>query len=214
MAEWINVLLADDHPVVRQGLRTMLETVPDIKVVGEAGDGLEALRLAREYPVDVALVDIRMPVMNGIQLTRELRASAPRVKILVLTTFEEDEYLFGAVREGASGYLLKNSTFKDIVGAIRRVHQGERLLSTDLVGRVMDRMQVVSRQSQLNEFGLTEEDVRLLQCVARGQTNREIGEAWGYSEVAIKRHLHAIFDKLGARDRAQAVAEAFRRGLL
>ena len=212
--EPIRVLLVDDHPVVRQGLRSMLETNPDIRVVGEASDGLEGLRLAKRLGVDVALVDIRMPLLNGIQLTRELRGQLPQVKVLVLTTYEQDEYLFGALQEGASGYLLKNSSFEEIVGAIRRVHRGERLLSSDLVGRVLDRMESISRDSLLRELGLSEEEVRLLGCVARGQTNREIGDALGYSEVAIKRRLHAIFDKLGARDRAQAVAEAFRRGLL
>ncbi len=210
----IRVLLIDDHPVVRQGLRSMLETNPDIQVVGEAADGLEGLRLALRLQFDVALVDIRMPVLNGIQLTRELRSQLPQVKVLVLTTYEQDEYLFGALHEGASGYLLKNSSFQEIVAAIRRVHRGERLLSGDLVGRVLDRVESFSRDALLRELGLSEEDVRLLGCVSDGQTNREIGDAWGYSEVAIKRRLHAIFDKLGVRDRAQAVAEAFRRGVL
>jgi DNA-binding NarL/FixJ family response regulator len=207
-------LLVDDHPVVRKGLRDILAVYDELDVVGEAGDGTSALEAAHKLHPDVVLLDVRLPGTIGVRLIREFKSVRPDMKVVILTTFDDDEYLFGALREGADGYLLKTISAEELAEAIATVCEGERLVSSALAGRVVDRVSVLERTSQILEIGLTEQDVRILKMIAEGHTTREIAEAVFLSEVTVKRRISDILEKLGARHRAQAVSEAMRRGLL
>lgn len=212
--EKIHVLLVDDHPVVRQGLRGMLATTPDMEVVGEASDGASAVEQIAALRPDVVLLDIRMPGANGIEVTRQARRASPEAKILILTTYDEDEYVLGALQAGAQGYLLKTASREQLISAIRTAHQGQYLLSPPLMKGVLQRADTVEHGRPEAGVHLAALDVQILRLVAEGVTNREIGERLGYSEIAIKRKMQTICARLNVANRAQAVAEAVRRGLL
>lgn len=208
----IRVLIVDDHPVVRDGLRGVLTAEPDLAVVGEAGDGAEALaRLAAtspEEPVDVVLMDLRMPVMGGVEAIKELRRNGSAPRVLVLTTFDTDRDVLPAIEAGATGYLLKDTPREELLRAVRAAHRGEAVLSPAVAGRLMGQVRSPAEEA------LSARELEVLQLVAGGATNREAARKLFISEATIKTHLLHIYAKLDVRDRASAVSAAYRRGLL
>lgn len=213
----IRVLLVDDHVIVRQGVRSLLACYRDIEVVGEAASAaaLVALLDAPEAVApDVILLDIRMPGQNGVETAARLKRDWPGIKVIVLSTYDDDEYLFGAIRAGADGYLLKSASPEVLADAIRQAHAGERLLGSGLVDRVLREFQQLAQERTRAESGLSEQELDVLRLVAGGATNREIAERLFWSEATVKRKVQDILEKLGVANRPQAVAEAARRGLL
>jgi two-component system response regulator DevR len=210
----IRVLIADDHPALRRGLRSLLALYPDIEVVGEAADGSAALRAAVEFSPDVILLDVLLPGPDGFEVAQRLRQLVPTSKIAMLTAYDNDEYVLRALRAGAYAYILKNTSDKSLVENIRLVHQGKRLLSPELMDRVLEEFQATSKRHALQESGISEQELRVVQLMAQGRTSKEIAEEAGWGERSIKRKVADIMAKLGARNRAQVVAEATKRGLL
>jgi two-component system, NarL family, response regulator LiaR len=210
----IRVLIADDHVIVRQGIRSMLANVEGIQVVGEADDSPSVLRIGRSVAPDVILLDIRMPGASGIQVAKLLRKTVPSAKILILTTYQSDEFLVEAIEAGVRGYLLKDISREDLVTAIRYVHEGHHLLGQAQIDRVLTHFQNDAYQPKKFAYSLSEEDMQILRLMSEGCSNREIGARQFWSEITVKRKIQQIFKKLDVADRAQAVAEAFRQGLL
>ena len=216
----IKVLLVDDQPLLRTGFRMILSAESDLTVVGEAGDVASSVELARRLRPDVVLMDIRMPVMDGIQATRALAGPGVEdpIKVLILTTFGLDEYVVESLRAGASGFLLKDAPPDDLVEAIRIVAAGEALLAPSVTRRLLDR--VASRLPPARENSipalseLTERELEVLKLVARGLSNAEIAEKLVVSETTIKTHVSRVLAKLEIRDRVQAVILAYETGLV
>jgi DNA-binding NarL/FixJ family response regulator len=217
----VSVVLADDQPLLRRGFRMILEAEPDLTVVGEAGTGEEAVELARRRLPDVALMDIRMPGMDGIEATRRITAAGPLPKVLVLTTFDLDEYAFGALRAGASGFLLKDVRPGELVAAIRTVATGDAVVSPRVTRRLLEEYAQVlplapaQRQQQYPKLAaLTEREREVLIAVARGMSNTEIAACLFVSEATVKSHVGRILSKLALRDRVQVVVLAYEAGLI
>jgi DNA-binding NarL/FixJ family response regulator len=212
----VTVLLVDDDDLMRAGLRSVLSSDETIEVVGEAGDGRTALEEIRKLRPDLVLMDIRMPDLDGISATREVLASQPDVKVVVLTTFEEDEYIFEALSAGASGFLLKRTKPEELIAAIHAVAEGDSLLSPSVTRRVIDRMatQPVATLSGARLDRLTPREREVLELVGRGLSNREIAEALVIEESTVKTHVKRILMKLGLRDRVQAVILAYETGVI
>lgn len=204
----IRVLLVDDHPVVREGLRGMLEAEPDLTVAGEAGSGEEAVALARVVDADVILMDLRMRDLDGVGATERILAEHPARKIVVLTTYENDADILRAVEAGAAGYLLKDASRADLANAIRAAARGETVLAPSVAGRLVDRVRRPVPQT------LSAREVEVLRLVARGLTNADIGRALHISEATVKTHLLRTFGKLDVSDRTAAVTTAMSLGLL
>jgi DNA-binding NarL/FixJ family response regulator len=202
----IRLLIVDDHPIVRDGLRGVFAAEPDLEVVGEASDGSEALPRAGE--ADVVLMDLRMPGMGGVEAITRLRDAHPSVRVLVLTTFDTDSDVLPAIEAGATGYLLKDAPREELLRAVRSAYRGESVLSPSVAGRLMGR---VRRPA---DGTLSKREREVLALIADGTTNREAARRLFVSEATIKTHLLHIYDKLGVRDRAAAVGEAYKRGLL
>jgi DNA-binding NarL/FixJ family response regulator len=214
----IRVLIADDMALMRGGLRMILEAQPDIEVVAEAASGREAIEAARLHHPDVALMDIRMPGMNGIEATRELLAAGgPAPRVLMLTTFDLDEYVYDALKTGASGFLLKNAPPDQLADGVRAIAAGESLLAPDITRRLIE--EHVRRPRTTGGVpeavvSLTDREVEVLRHVARGATNTEIAQMLVISEATVKSHVGRILAKLGLRDRVQAVVLAYECGLV
>jgi DNA-binding NarL/FixJ family response regulator len=210
----IRVLIADDQPMMRAGFRMILEAQGDIEVVDEAGDGLEAVEAAERTDPDVVLMDIRMPRLDGVEATRRLAGR----KVLILTTFDLDEYVVEALRAGASGFLLKDALPSDLVAAVRTVAAGDALLSPSVTRRLLDRMvsrlPPASTQTPDAIRELTEREREILELLARGLSNAEIAERLVVSEPTVKTHVSHVLAKLGLRDRVQAVVLAYETGLV
>lgn len=205
----IRLLIVDDHPVVRDGLRGLFSGDPEFEVVGEAGDGHQALAaLAAGTTVDVVLLDLRMPHMGGVDTIRRMRRDHPQVRILVLTTYDTDQDVVAAVEAGATGYLLKDAPRDDLLRAVRSTHAGDAVLAPRVASRLMGRVGAQPAAA------LSARELQVLRLVAGGGTNREIARALRLSEATVKTHLIHLYQKLGVRDRAAAVAEAYRRQLL
>jgi len=212
----IRVLLADDQAVVRAGLRTILESQPDMQVIGEAADGAETLALAAALGPDVVLMDIRMPVLDGIQATRRLTYSPASGRVLVLTTYGLDEYVYDALRAGAAGFLLKTDPPDRIVDAVRIVHAGDALLGPHTTRRLIERFLAsppphAPRPAVLDT--LTDRELEVMREVARGLTNREIADRLYIGDGTVKTHVARILAKLGLRDRVQVVVYAYEHGI-
>jgi DNA-binding NarL/FixJ family response regulator len=212
----IRVLVVDDDELMRAGLRGVLSSDAAIDVVGEAADGRDAIHRARLHAPDVVLMDVRMPDLDGIAATERVLAEAPGVRVLILTTFEQDDYIFGALRAGASGFLLKRTRPEELIAAIHMIAAGDSLLSPSVTSRVIERMarQPVpdrSRDARLAE--LTPREVEVLALIARGRSNGEIAAELVIEESTVKTHVKRILLKLGARDRVQAVIFAYETGL-
>ncbi len=210
----ISVLLVDDHPVVVEGLRKVLATAGDISIAGEAHDAAGAIEQARALKPDVILLDLRMPGASGVQATRRMREQDVRSAVIILTSYGDQAYVRQAIEAGADGYLLKTTPPDELIAAIRNAARGRRQLSPELLDGVLADFGGLAREHTRREADLSEEDREILRRAAEGATNREIGQALGRSEIAIKKRLQMIFAKLGAVDRAHAVAEAIRRGLI
>lgn len=204
----IRVLIADDHPIVRNGLRGAFADEPDIDVAGEAVDGRQAVEQAVRLGVDVVLMDLRMPVMSGVQAIAALRERAPAIRVLVVTTFDSEADVLPAIEAGATGYLLKDATPGELLRAVRAAHRGESVLAPSVAGQLMGHVR------RPGGPGLSKRELEVLRHVAEGASNREVARRLFISEASIKTHLLHIYDKLGVRDRAAAVGEAYRRGLL
>jgi DNA-binding NarL/FixJ family response regulator len=207
------VVVVDDQAVIRAGLRMIVDNEADLSVVGEAGDGAEAVRVARDLRPDVVLMDIRMPDVDGIEATRQL-AGGPAV--LVLTTFEDDEYVFGALRAGASGFLLKDAGPDALVAAIRAVARGEALVDPAVTRRLVERWAELDHgvPAPAADIPLTEREREILVGLASGLSNRELATALIVSEATVKSHVSSLLTKLGVRSRVQAVIVAYERGIV
>ena len=210
----VRVLIADDQALVRSGFRLIVESRPDLEVVGEAENGGQAVRLARELEPDVILLDIRMPELDGIEATRQIVASGSQARILVLTTFDLDEYVYGAIRAGASGFLLKDVRPVDLVDAIRLIAGGTALLGPTVTRRLLERFANTQDADTGNTIeSLTAREHGILGLLARGLSNAEIAAELVLSETTVKTHVSNILRKLGVRDRVQAVIAAYDAGL-
>ncbi|MFQ5593825.1 MAG: response regulator [Anaerolineae bacterium] len=212
--ERIRILIADDHPIVRQGIRSLLTQYGDLEVAGEAASGPAVLEQVAQIQPDVVLLDVRMAGANGIEIARQLRRERPETRIIILTTYDDEEYLFGALQVGAHAYLLKDVSLDTLPAAIRAVHQGERLLSPLLVDNVLREFQSLATEKLRRDAGLSNEEQRILQLVAEGATNREIAEQLFWSEVTVKKKLQEVLEKLNAANRTHAVVKAIRQGLI
>jgi len=204
----IRVLIVDDHPVVRDGLRGVLDGEPDMQVVGEAGHGAEALARVAAEPVDVVLMDLRMPGMDGLTAITELARRGIPARVLVLTTYDTDSYVLPAIEAGATGYMLKDAPRADLLHAVRAAARGQAVLSPAVTARLMSRVRAPGTGP------LSQRELEVLELVAAGATNREAAARLFITEATVKTHLLNIYAKLGVSDRAAAVAEAFNRGLL
>lgn len=210
----ISVLLVDDHPVVIEGLRKLLEAAGDIDVTGTANDASQAIERAKTLRPDVILLDLRMPGATGIQATRRLREQEFGGAIILLTSYGDQAYVRQALEAGADGYLLKSTPSEELIDAIRSGAKGRRQLSPELLDGVLQDFGGLAREKTFRDSDLSDDDRDILRLAGKGATNREIGLALNRSEIAIKKRLQVIFAKLGAVDRANAVAEAIRRGLI
>ena len=211
----VRVLLADDQGLVREGFRHILDAREDLEVVGEAADGREAIALAEKTRPDVILMDVRMPVLDGIEATRRRVASGHPARIVILTTFDLDEAVFAALRAGASGFMLKDIRAAELVEAIRVVARGEALLAPSVTRRLLDRFaDALPGEPPPSLDELTPREVEVLRLVARAMTNAEIAERLVLTEATVKSHVSAILRKLGLRDRVQAVVAAYDAGLV
>ena len=211
----IRVLLADDHAVVRRGLRLVLESEPDLRVVAEAGDGAEAVQLGLRPDVDLAVLDVSMPRMTGLQAAAELSRRRPELRVLMLSMHDSEQYLFQALRAGASGYVLKTVADRDLVEACRAAVRGEPFLYPGAVRALMrDWLDRVRRGGDLEEGPLTPRETEILKLIAEAHTTRDIAEMLVISEKTVERHRTHILAKLGMRDRVELVRYAIRQGLV
>ena len=211
----VRLVVVDDQALVRRGFAMILDHEPDFEVVGEAGDGQEALAVCRDLAPDVVLMDIRMPVLDGVEATRLLTASSP-ARVLVLTTFDLDEYVYDAIRAGASGFLLKDVRPDDLAHAVRTIASGDTILAPAITRRLVEEFcsRPAPGRTPAQLEGLTGREREVLTLIARGRSNQEIAGDLFLSETTVKTHVTRIFAKLGTRDRVQAVVAAYEHGLV
>jgi NarL family two-component system response regulator LiaR len=214
MAESISVLLVDDHSMVREGVRAFLVTQPDILVVGEAGSGEEAIKLAEQHVPDVVLMDLIMPNMDGVEATRRVKQVSPRSRVVVLTSYHEDEHIFPALKAGALSYVLKDVSADELASAVRKAAAGEAVLHPRVAARVIKELQG-RREDSLNPFTeLSERELEVLKLIADGMSNAEMAANLVLSEKTIKGHVSNILSKLHLVDRTQAAVYAWREGIV
>ncbi len=205
MNDLIRVMVADDHHVVRQGLVALLKTVPDLQVVTEAADGQEAIERYHQLRPDVALMDLRMPRLGGVEAITQIRRQHPGARVIVLTTFDGDEDIYRAIQAGAKGYLLKGMSAEELIDAIRAVHAGKSRIPSMVAEKLADRM---------SGPGLTSRELEVLRGIVAGRSNKEIGTDLSISEATVKTHINNLLSKLGAADRTQAATMALQRGIV
>ena len=215
----IRILLADDHALLRQGTAELLQHEPDIEIAGQAENGQEAVRMAHELRPDIILMDVRMPGLSGIEATRQIRKELPQIQILVLTAYDDDQYVFSLLQAGASGYLLKTAPASDLIRSIRQVQAGESPLSPAIARKVVARLNAggpysPGQEGTANSDALTPREIEILQFLARGLSNREIAEALYISERTVQTHLTNIFAKMQVSSRLEAVLKGIRLGWL
>jgi two-component system, NarL family, response regulator len=201
----IRVLIVDDHPVVRAGLASMLGTQTELEIVGSAASGEEALAKLGQAKPDVLLLDLRMHGLSGVETLIAMKRAADETRVIILTSFETDEDIYRAVQAGAQGYLLKDTSLKEMVTAIRTVHSGKRYIPQDIAARLADRMM---------RTDLTPREIEILKLLSKGPTNKQIGQALGISENTVKNHVNSIIEKLEVADRTEAATTAIQRGLI
>lgn len=205
MSDPIRILVADDHNVVRQGLVALIKTVSDMTVVAEAADGQQAVELFRKHQPDVTIMDLRLPVMSGVDAITQIRRDFPSARILVLTTFDGDENIFRALQAGAKGYLLKDMFGDELMEAIRAVHAGKTRIPAPIAQRLAERMGGPS---------LTNRELEVLKLIVAGKSNKDIGNELSISEATVKTHINNLLSKLGVSDRTQAATTALQRGIV
>jgi DNA-binding NarL/FixJ family response regulator len=212
----ISVLLVDDHALMREGLRRLLELEQNLRIVGEAVDGFDALRQIRQLRPAVVLMDIRMPIMDGIAVTRQVVHEFPSIAVIMLTMSAEQEQMLEAMRNGAKGYLLKSTSSQEVAQAIRMAHEGKMFIEPGMTGAIVQEFRRLSNATATGSHinALSEKDIEILRYVAAGMSNKEIAEKLAYAEKTVKNYLSLIFQKLGIRDRTQAAIFALRNGLL
>jgi DNA-binding NarL/FixJ family response regulator len=213
MEATIKVLIADDHPVVREGLMAMLNRQEDFDVVGEAKDGVEAVSKTKELAPDVVLMDLRMPELDGVEAIHQIKAARPNTHVIILTTYSDDEYIFRGIEAGARAYLLKDAPREELFKAIRAVHRGESLIQPVVASRLLDRLTELSRRAPSGEE-LSARELEVLRLMAKGAANKEIGAQLSISQSTVKTHISSIFQKLGVNDRTGAVTQALKRGII
>ena len=211
--ETIKIMIVDDHEVVRDGLVTMMGMEQDFTVVGEAQNGLQAIEKALELRPDVILMDLRMPELDGVQAMHRIRSEDKNVQFLVLTTYDDDEYIFDAIEAGAKGYLLKDTSREELFSAVRTVHRGESLVQPSVAAKVLDRFAQLSRDAVVPDI-LSAREVEVLQLMARGSANKEVAASLSISESTVKTHVANIFQKLNVNGRTDAVTQALQRGII
>ena len=209
----IRVLIVDDHPVVRDGLRGIFSGETDFEVIGEAADGAEALAQVARQPVDVVLMDLRMPGIGGVEAITRLRADFPAIHVLVLTTYDSDRDVLPAIEAGATGYLLKDSPRAELLQGVRSAHAGRAVLAPSVASRLMGLVSGTAARPTTSPNPLSRRELQVLRLVAGGSGNREIARQLFISEATVKTHLLHLYDKLGVRERAAAVAVAYQRRL-
>ncbi len=212
--EKIRILIADDHAVVREGTRRILEQEPGLEVIAEAADGEEAIQLATEYKPDVAIIDISMPKVDGIEATRQIKARFPGVTVLILSAYDDDQFIFNLLEAGAAGYLLKNVRGRELIDAVRAVHSGESVLHPSIARKVLNRFVVVPgkprEREPLEELSARERDI--LRLATRGLSNREIADELSLSIRTVQGHLTHIFNKMQVGSRTEAVVRGLKEG--
>lgn len=211
----IRVVIVDDHAIFRRGVKSLLGDEPGITIVGEAGNAAEALSVIGRTRPDVVTLDIRLGGgQDGIQLARQVAAKHPAIRIVILSTYEDRQYLISALDAEVSAYLLKTTSYETLAETIRKVHAGERMLSPELVPKIMEDYQRMAAQQMQQDSGLSAQEIRVLRLLAKGNTSQSIAAHLAVSEITVKRRIQEIVEKLHATNRVQAVAEAFRRGLI
>jgi len=211
--EAIKILIADDHPVVREGLFAMLSREHEFEVVGEAKDGVEAVDKAKKLSPDIVLMDLRMPELDGVEAMEQIKSAKPDTKFIILTTYSDDEYIFRGIEAGARAYLLKDAPREELFEAIRVVHRGESLIQPAVASKVLDRLAELSRRAPSGE-GLSERELEVLRLVAKGAANKEIAVQLSITQSTVKTHITSIFQKLDVNDRTEAVTQALRKGII
>ena len=209
----IRILIVDDHPVVREGLAAMLDRQEGMAVVGEASDGSAAVQKAIETTPDVILMDLRMPVMDGVEAMRRISGRVPSARVIVLTTYDNDDYILRGIEAGAKAYLLKDSPREELFNAIRAVHRGESLIHPSMAGKVLDRFATLSKQTPGAEL-LSDRELGILRLMATGAANKAIAAHLCISESTVKTHIQSIFQKLDVNDRTEAVTHALQKGII
>lgn len=212
----IRIMIVDDHPIVREGLAAVLKRDEDFEVIGEAADGRAAVKRALSLKPDIVLMDLRMPELGGVEAMKEIRQAAPDIRFLVLTTYDTDEHIVGALEAGASGYLLKDAPREELFNAIRTVFRGDALLQPRVAARLLQHMTGQTQRAAVNdgEEDLSPREIEVLQLVARGYANKEIAARLTITEATVKTHLAHIFQKLGVNDRTEAVTTAVQRNII
>lgn len=214
MTEYINVVLVDDHSIVRQGIRTFLETQPDLVVIGEAASGEEAIQLAAELAPDVVLMDLSMPGLGGIEAIRQIKKMSPHSQIVVLTSFQDDEYIFPTLRAGALSYVMKDIEARDLTDTIRQAHRGEARLHPRVAARVVQELRGARKDTPNVFTELSDREMDVLRLVALGNSNATIAQKLSISEQTVKGHVSNILGKLHMADRTQAAAFAWQQGVV
>lgn len=212
----ITILLAEDHKVVREGTRRLLESQSDFEVVGEASDGIEAIELAKKWKPQIIIMDVSMPRLNGIEATKQIKALYPNMAILVLTGYDDDEYVFALLEAGAAGYLLKESSGEELIDAIRQVMTGEPVLHPKIMKKVLNRLRapVEGSSTQTSSEVLSDREMEVLRLAATGMSNMEIANSLTLSVRTVQTHLRSIFNKLGVGSRSEAIVYGLKKGWL
>lgn len=214
MSEAITVILVDDHQIVRQGVRALLETQPDITIVGEASSGEDGVRLCADQAPDVVLMDLVMPGMNGVEATRRIKQQSPRTQVIVLTSYHEDEHILPAIRAGALSYLLKDVSPAELLDAVRKAARGETTIHPRVAAKMMQALHGSSEKEESSFADLSRREIEVLRLIAEGMPNAAIAEALFISEKTVKSHVGNILSKLHLADRTQAAVYAWRSGLV